>query len=127
MSSPGFYDMSFPLDPASPPNLFFSLQKDLGKRDVQQKKARDDFYVSLGFFAFSLPLPLFSYALSIDFAMRTLDLSGQGRPAAAAQARTESTIFLGTYYAGLAVSISLFVWMVTRIVRYVGVANEIAG
>jgi hypothetical protein len=25
------------------------------------------------------------------------------------------------------VSISLFVWMVTRIVRYVGVANEIAG
>ena len=127
LSSPGFYDMSFPLDPASPPNLFFSLQKDLGKRDVQQKKARDDFYVSLGFFAFSLPLPLFSYALSIDFAMRTLDLSGQGRPAAAAQARTESTIFLGTYYAGLAVSISLFVWMVTRIVRYVGVANEIAG
>ena len=69
LSSAGFYDMSFSLEPASPPELSFSLQKDVGRRDIQQKKARDEFYSSLGFFALSLPLPLFSYALSIDFAV----------------------------------------------------------
>jgi hypothetical protein len=47
--------------------------------------------------------------------------------AAAAQAQTESTVFLGAYYVGVAVSVSLFVWMVTRIVHYVRVADEIAG
>jgi cytochrome c biogenesis protein CcdA len=127
LSSPGFYDLAFPLEPASPAVLSFSLQKDLGNRDVQQKKARDEFYVSLGFFALSLPLPLLSYALAIDFAVKTLDLNGQGMSAAAAQAQTESTVFLGAYYVGVAVSVSLFVWMVTRIVHYVRVADEIAG
>jgi hypothetical protein len=127
LSSEGFYDMNFPLGPASPPALSFSLQKDVGARDIQQKKARDDFYGSLGFFALSLPLPIFSYGMSIDFAMRTLDLGAQGLTAAATQAQTTSNIFLGTYYAGIAVSVSLFVWMVTRIVHYVKVSNEIAG
>jgi hypothetical protein len=127
LSSTGFYDLSFPLGPASPMDLSFSLQKDVGKRDILQKKAREDFYVSLGFFAFSIPLPLISYGLSIDYAVRTLDYIGQGMPAAAAQSQTASTVLLGTYYAGIAVSVSLFVWMVTRIVRYVKVADETAG
>jgi hypothetical protein len=127
LASPGFYDLSFPLVPASPPDLSFNLQKDLGKRDVQQTKARDDFYVSLGVFAFSIPLPLFSYALAIDFAVKTLDLTVQGSTTAAAQAKTTSNIFLTTYYAGIALSASLFAWMVTRIVHYVKVADEIAG
>jgi hypothetical protein len=127
LSSQGFYDMSFPLQPSSAEALTFSLQADMGKRDVQQNKARDDFYVSLGFFAFSIPLPLFSYALAIDFAVRTLDYSTQGKMAPAAQAQTASAIFLGTYYAGIAVSAALFTWMVTRIVHYVKVADEIAG
>ena len=127
LSLPGFYDMNFPLEPGSPPALSFSLQKDVGKRDVQQKKARDEFYSSLGFFALSLPLPMFSYGMSIDFAMRTLDLSAQGLGEQAAQAQTTSNIFLGTYYAGIAVSVSLFVWMVTRIMHYVKVSNETAG
>jgi hypothetical protein len=124
---PGFYDLSFPLEPASPLVLSLSLQMDEGKQDVRQKKAKDDFYASLGFFAFSIPLPLFSYALALDFAVRTQVYAGQGMYAAAVQAQTAGTVFLGTYYAGIAVSASLFVWMVTRIVHYVKVADEIAG
>jgi PEGA domain len=127
LSSPGFYDMNFPLGPASPPSLSFPLQKDVGARDVQQKKARDDFYSSLGIFALSLPLPIFSFGMSLDFAQRTLDLGAQGMTGAASQAQATSNAFLGTYYAGIAVSVSLFVWMVTRIVHYVKVSNEIAG
>jgi hypothetical protein len=127
LASPGFYDLSFALLPASSPDLSFNLQKDVGKRAVQQTKARDEVYVSLGVFAFSIPVPLFSYALAIDFAVRTLDLAGQGSTAAAAQAQMTSNIFLTTYYAGIALSASLFAWMVTRIVHYVKVADETAG
>ncbi len=87
---------------------------------------RDEFYSSLGFFAFSIPLPLFSYALAFDFALKANYLTRQ-IAAAAAQAQSASLVFQGTYYAGIAVSAALFVWMVTRIVNYVRVANEIAG
>jgi len=126
LSSPGFYDLSFSMGPASPATFSFSLQKDIGTRDTHQAKVRDEFYSSLGFFAFSLPLPLFSYALAFDFALKSNYLA-QDSPAAAAQAQTASLIFQGTYYGGIAVSAALFVWMVTRIVNYVRVANEIAG
>jgi hypothetical protein len=127
LALPGFYDLVFSLEPVSPPVLSFELEKDVGKRDVQQKKARDEFYVSLAVFALSIPIPMFSYALSIDFAVKTLDLNGQGMFAAASQAQAASNVFLGTYYAGIAVSLGLFTWMVTRIIHYVGVADEISG
>jgi hypothetical protein len=127
LSSPGFYDMTFPLEPSTPAALSFTLQKDMGNRDVLQKKARDEFYGSFGIFALSLPLPIFCYGMSIDFALRTLDYNSQGLTSEAARAQTTSNVFLGTYYAGIAVSVSLFVWMVTKIVHYVSVANEIAG
>jgi len=127
LSLKGFYDAPFSLDPASPTALSFELQKDVGSKDVLRTKARDDFYSSLGFFAFSLPLPAFSYALSIDFAIKNLDLSAQPFMGAAAdQAKATSVVFLAAYYAGIAVSAALFTWMVTRIVRYVRVVNEIA-
>ncbi len=126
LSSPGFYDLSFSLGPASPGDFSFSLEKDIGTRDVHQAKVRDEFYASLGFFAFSIPLPLFSYALAFDFALK-YNYTAQSDPAGAAQAQSASLVFQGTYYAGIAVSAALFVWMVTRIVNYVRVANEIAG
>jgi hypothetical protein len=122
----GFYDSPFSLGPTSPPALSFALQKDVGSKDVQRTKARDDFYRALGFFAFSLPLPAFSYGLAIDFAVKQFDLDQAGMGGAAGDARTVSIVFLGSYYAGIAVSAALFTWMVTRIVHYVTVANEMA-
>jgi hypothetical protein len=126
LSLKGFYDIPFSLGPASPAALSFPLQKDVGSKEVQRTKARDDFYRALGFFAFSLPLPAFSYGLAIDFAVKNFDLTQAGMSTAAGQARATSEVFLGAYYAGIAVSAALFTWMVTRIVRYVEVANEIA-
>jgi hypothetical protein len=126
LSMKGFYDAPFSLEPASPPLVSMQLQKDVGSRDVVRTKARDDFYTSLGIFAFSLPVPAFAYGFAIDFALKDLDLSAQGLGTAADQARATSGVFLGAYYVGIAVSAALFTWMVTRIVRYVGIANEIA-
>jgi len=126
LSLSGFYDLSFSLGPASPESFSLSLQKDTGTRGAHQAKARDEFYNSLAFFAFSIPLPLFSYALAFDFALKSNYLAVTS-PAAASQAQTASLVFQGTYYGGIAVSAALFVWMVTRIVNYVRVANETAG
>ena len=125
LSLPGFYDLSFSLGPATGSDISFSLEKDVGTREVHVAKARDEFYSSLAFFAFSLPVPLFSYALAFDFALK-YSYTPPGSPASD-QAHTASLAFQGAYYAGIAVSAALFVWMVTRIVNYVRVANEIAG
>ncbi len=127
LSLDGFYDASFSLDPASPANLSFSLVKDTGARDVLQKKAREDVYFSLACFALSVPLPLFTYALAIDFAVRQVDYTNQGMSSAAARAGATSTALQGAYYVGIGVSAALFTWMLTRIVHYVTVSNQLAG
>ncbi len=123
----GYYATNFSIDPASPPELTFSLQKDVGSRDALQKKARDEFYVSLGFFALSLPLPVFTYGLLIDSQVKQVDLNTQGLSSAVAREQMTGNVLQGTYYVGVALSAALFTWMVTRIIHYVKVANEIAG
>jgi hypothetical protein len=107
--------------------LSFSLQKDVGSRDVLQKQARNDFYVSFGWFAVSIVVPLFSYALAIDSVVHENEFLYQGNVSQAASAHLNYQIYLGGYYAGMAVSAALFTWMVFRIVHYVDVANGTAG
>ena len=123
----GYYNLNFSVEPQSPSELLFSLEKDVGSKDVRQKKARDDFYLSLSFFAVSLPVPIFAYGLLIDSQVKQVDLADQGLTSALNREKSTGMLLQGTYYAGVAVSVALFAWMVTRIVNYVRVANEIAG
>jgi len=123
----GYYNLNFSLEPQSPSELSFSLEKDAGPKDARQKKARDDFYTSLTFFALSVPLPVLSYGLLIDSQVKQVDLSSAGLSSALAREQRTGTILQGTYYVGVAVSVALFTWMVTRILNYVKVADEIAG
>ena len=127
LSLPGFYDLPFAVLPDSPPAVSFVLQQDLGTRDALQKKAREDFYTSFGWFAISLALPVFSYALAIDFASQRVAFLDNGDAVHAASAESARSVFGDLYYGGIAVSASLFVWMVFRIINYVTVSNGIAG
>jgi len=120
LSLPGFYDLPFSIGIDSPPKVTYSLQKDVGPRDTAQKKARDDFYAMFGWFAVSLPLPLFSYAFYIDNYVLAYN-SGS------ASAQVTSNVFLAGYYGGAVISVALFTWMVFRIIHYVSVSNGIAG
>jgi hypothetical protein len=120
LSLPGFYDLPFSVGPDSPPAMSFSLQKDIGPRDTAQKKARDEFYASFGWFAVSLPLPLFSYAFYVDNYVLGFNT---GSPSA----QLTGQVFYYSYYAGVAISAALFTWMVFRIIHYVSVSNGIAG
>jgi hypothetical protein len=123
----GYYPRTVTLGPASADEVAVPLLPDIGSRDEKQKKARDDFYASFAWFAASVPLPLFSYALAIDFAVEQLDYLFHGFPSEASQAAAASGVFLAGYYTGVAVSASLFVWMVYRVIGYVAASNWTAG
>ncbi len=127
LSLAGFYDLPFSIGQDSMEQLSFSLQKDIGARDILQKQARNDFYVSFGWFAVSIAVPLFSYALAIDSAVHENEFLLQNNFSKAASAHLNYQIFLGGYYGGMAVSAVLFTWMVFRIVHYVAVSNGTAG
>lgn len=127
LSLTGFYDLPFSIGPDSMEQLSFPLQMDVGARDLLQKQARNDFYVSFGWFAVSIVLPLFSYALAIDSVVHENEFLLQGDTTKAANAHLNYQIYLGGYYAGMAVSAALFTWMIFRIVHYVSVSNGTAG
>ena len=88
-------------------------------------KARDEFYSSLGYSPSRLPVPAVFLCAGLRFALKYSYTCLA--PPASDQAHTASLAFQGAYYAGMAVSAALFVWMVVRIVKYVRVANGIAG
>jgi len=127
LSLKGYQDLAFSLPANAPSQLSFVLQPDLGMGDSAQKQARDDFYVSFTWFAVSVPLPLFCYAAYIDFALEGIDFNARSLPNEAAGALAVSQAFLVGYYAGIAISASLFTWLVNRIIHYVTVANGTAG
>ena len=127
LSLPGFYDMPFSLGADSPMEISLSLLPDLGAREVAQKKARDEFYTSFAWFAASVPLPLFCNAFALDYALLRNDYLAQGQASQAATAQMGAQAFLTGYYVGLAISASLFTWMVIRIIHYISVSNGTAG
>jgi hypothetical protein len=116
----GYYSQPFTLDPSSPSSLTMTMTADVGSREDLQKKARDRFYTSLSLFAFSIPIPLFSYALTMDYATKLQQSGG-------ASDETAMYAFFGAYYGGIGLSAALFTWMVTRIVAYVKAANDVGG
>ena len=127
LSLTGFYDLPFSIGPDSMEQLSFPLQMDIGARDLLQKQARNDFYVSFGWFAVSIVLPLFSYALALDSVVHENEFLLQGNISQAANTHLNYQLYLGGYYAGTAVSAILFTWMIFRIVHYVSVSNGTAG
>ena len=122
----GFYDLPFSIGLDSPLQLSFSLQQDLGARDAAQKKARDQFYTAFAWFALSVPLPLFCSAFQVDYQAKQLFFTINSMPAEAAAAQLGAQAFLAGYVAGIAISASLFTWMVIRIIAYISVSNGTA-
>jgi hypothetical protein len=127
LTKSGFYDLPFLLAAGSPAELSFGLTPDAGSQSELQVKARDGFYTALGLFAASIPVPLACYAGAIDQALQRNNFILHRLPAAAASAQVGSNLFLGGYYAGIALSASLFTWMVLRIIDYVTASTGTKG
>ncbi len=121
----GYYSVPMSLGPASPPELAISLQRDVASRTALQTQARDRFYTALGFFALSLPIPLFSYSYRNDYLLDTTRFPA-GTPAGDGAAVLEQVFKYGTW-GGAAVSAGLFTWMIIDLVKYITIANRTAG
>jgi hypothetical protein len=123
----GYYPSSFLVYPDSASLLTVPLRTDVGSRDAVEKKKRDDFYASLGWFAASIPLPLFSYSLVTDLSTRSAEYAAAGDDQAATNALTASKVFSAAYWGGIAVAAGVFAWMVTRIIDYLTAAGNVGG
>ena len=89
-----------------------------------QNQRRDELYRAFGFFALSIPIPLFfwgfanDYAVGYSLAINDLNFDEADR------FRTAGLVFYYGYYGTLAVSTSLFVNMMVRLVRYLRAADR---
>ncbi len=89
-----------------------------------QNQRRDELYRAFGFFAISIPIPLFfwgfanDYAVGYSLAINDLNFDETDRFKAAGR------VFYYGYWGTLAVSTSLFVNMMVRLVRYLRAADR---
>lgn len=127
LSHTGFYDQLFSISASSPAELSFTLTPNTISRDAIQKKARDDFYTSFTWFALTLPIPFFTYAFAIDQALAVQQLQQAGNNSGALRAQALGNTLYAGYLVGTAISVSLFTWMVFRIIHYVSVSTRTAG
>lgn len=127
LSLQGYLDLPFSLGPESTLPEVFSLEPAAGSRGEQQKAARDRFYRAFGWFLVSLPAPLFSYRYSFDYAVKAGDLVTAGDLAGAQAAVAAGNALYWTSVGGAVLSVSLFGWVVSTIVRYIAVSDRAAG
>ena len=120
----GFYDLPISIGPGSSREISLVLTPDIGSRIKIQEKARDDFYFAFGFFALSLPIPLFCSSFANDYSAEYFRLTDPGAKADAALA---SNIFYYSYLGGTALSASLLGWMIVNLVRYIIASDRSTG
>lgn len=89
-----------------------------------QNQRRDELYRAFGFFAISIPIPLFfwgfasDYAVGYSLAINELNFDESDR------FRDAGLVFYYGYYGALAVTTSLFVNMMVRLVRYLRASDR---
>jgi hypothetical protein len=89
-----------------------------------QNQRRDELYRAFGFFALSIPIPLFCWGLVNDYLVGAQIAFNEGNDDEVDRMiRTGQGFYYG-YYGTLAVSTSLFVNMIVRLVRYIRAADR---
>jgi hypothetical protein len=123
----GYNPLAFSLGPAGLPALPLVLEPSTVSRDQLQRRARDAFYGSFGWFLLSLPAPIFCYRYAFDYAGKAQALYIAGRTAEADRAVRTGSALYWTSVGGAVASASLFAWVVSTIVRYIAVSDRAAG
>jgi two-component system chemotaxis response regulator CheY len=99
------------------------ISDDIDPLEIQNQR-RDELYRAFGFFAISIPIPLFfwgfasDYAVGYSLAINDLNFDESER------FRAAGLVFYYGYYGTLAVSTSLFINMMVRLVRYLRASDR---
>jgi hypothetical protein len=89
-----------------------------------QSQRRDELYRAFGFFAISIPIPLFFWGFASDYAVGYSLAINDFNFNEADRFRAAGMVFYYGYFGALAVSTSLFVNMMVRLVRYLRAADR---
>ncbi len=120
----GYLDFPLYTDAKTQSSVSVSLVPEAQDPAEVQKRRRDEFYTSFGIFALSLPLPIFLWGYTNDClvgAQAALD------EANISEANRYIEIGKGCYYGYLgttAVSVTLFAYMMYRLVRFIRTADR---
>ena len=120
----GFIDFSIYLGEDTADTLSVSLTPDTVEPSSLQSQRRDKFYASLGLFVLSLPIPYLCYSYAADYAYAYDQAS---LPETREKLMSANRSFYNAYWAGLAVSASLFVNMMVNLIHYIRSADRNAG
>jgi hypothetical protein len=89
-----------------------------------QSQSRDELYRAFGFFALSLPIPLFCWGFTNDYLLGAQIASNEGNVSEYDRMIKTGQRFYYAYLGTLAVSTSLFVNMMVRLVRYLRASDR---
>ncbi len=127
LTKPGYNVLPFSLGPGAPAHGPLTLETNAVSREQRQKKAREDFYGAFGWFLVSLPAPLFCYRYAFDYADKARALIDADSLTEAQKAIDSGNLLYWSSVGGAVLSVSLFVWVATTIVRYITASDRAAG
>jgi hypothetical protein len=105
------------LEADTSPSLNFILRKQILDESLWQEKKRDAFYSALGFFALSVPFPIFLYGYAVDSSIAASRVTADSDTYN--KFRRQAELTYGAYWATLFVSVSLFIRMLVTLVEYI--------
>ncbi len=104
-----------------------SLTKDLLDKEEFQKKRRNSFYAAFGIWALTVPVSIFLRSNFTDYALARNQAILDNNMDEAARLESIAYDFQYAYWGSLAVSTSLFINMMIKLIRYVASADRKAG
>jgi len=126
LSMDGYLDGATRVDAGSPENLMLNLQTDLIPPAERQKERRDRFYVAFGSMVVALPVPVFLFVISQDYAAAAVKAAKAGYSNATVLSSTGNLCFY-TAAGSAAAFVGICAYMVITLIDYINAADRPAG
>ncbi|MQY76421.1 MAG: PEGA domain-containing protein, partial [Spirochaeta sp.] len=123
----GYKDYPFYLDSSFTGNIDLTLEHNILEESVVQTKKRDQFYSAFGIWALTMPLPLFLYGITADYALAYQKAAVSGNLSEAYRLQNTGEIFYYSYLGALFITGSVFIKMMFNLFNYIRSADRKAG
>ncbi len=116
----GFNDYEFSLYPEMErQSITVKLKSEILSKEKLEEKKRDAFYNAFGYWLITLPIPVFSFGLAVDFKVGQILAIVNSDERDASSMALYSDIMYYAYWGGIFVSTSLFINAVVRLADYI--------
>lgn len=122
-----YKDYPFYLDSGFVDDIDLTLERNILEESVMQENKRDQFYSSFGVWALTVPLPIFLYGITWDYASAYQRAADSGNLSEASRLQSTGQIFFESYRLSMYISGMLFIRMVFYLFDYISSADRKAG